>query len=324
MQRPLIIWCNAHFHPSEAESLKKGVGRHTLVFDSNLGGILSTGGQSEQLISADVAFGQPDPAQCVDSRRLRWIQITSAGYTRYDTGKFRDAVAEKKIAFCNASSIYDDPCAQHVLAFMLADARQLPQAVREQITSQSWEFAQLRPATRILSGDRVLIVGYGAIGKRLIDLLAPFGLDVVALRRAPRGDEPVPCFGIDRLAEELGKADHVVNLVPANEANHHLFGPEEFKAMKTGSRFYNVGRGTTVDQDALIEALESGRLACAMLDVADPEPLPRDHPLWKAPNLTLTPHIAGGFDRADQKLVELFLENLRKFESGEPLRDRVF
>jgi phosphoglycerate dehydrogenase-like enzyme len=97
------------------------------------------------------------------------------------------------------------------------------------------------------------------------------------------------------LEKWLPWADHVVNIVPANKENRHLFNRPQFQSMKEGAVFYNIGRGTTVLQDALIESLETGRLAAALLDVTDPEPLPPDHPLWNAPNCTITPHIGGGF-----------------------------
>jgi phosphoglycerate dehydrogenase-like enzyme len=318
------IWTNAEYPEGPMGALRDGVGSHDLVVAEDRVPILGAGGPSEGLSTAEVAFGQPDPAQLIASEHIRFVQITSAGYTRYDTQEFREAMQRRGVAFCNSSSVYADPCAQHLLAFMLSSARQIPAAVRAQAAGEGWIFDSLRPVCRILRGERVLIVGYGAIGKRLVELLAPFGVDTIAIRRTVRGDEPVPCYPVERLEEFLPSAEHVVNILPANEANTKLFDASKFATMKKGAQFYNIGRGTTVDQEALIVALESGQVGSALLDVTDPEPLPKDHPLWAAPSCTITPHIGGGYAGEERVVVDGFLENLRRFEAGEPLKDRVY
>ena len=126
------------------------------------------------------------------------------------------------------------------------------------------------------------------------------------------------------LAEALGLADHVVNLLPDNPSTESFMGPERFSQMKPGAQFYNVGRGTTVDQGALIAALRAGTLGAAYLDVTVPEPLPPEHELWTTPNCFITPHTAGGRHDQDEALVRHFLANLRCYEKGQELRDRVF
>jgi phosphoglycerate dehydrogenase-like enzyme len=115
----------------------------------------------------------------------------------------------------------------------------------------------------------------------------------------------------------------VINILPENAGTIRLFDRRRFGATKPGAVFYNIGRGTTVDQDALLAALNSGRLAGAYLDVTDPEPLPLDHPLWRAPNCFITPHTAGGRDDEFEQLVAHFLANLRRLQSGQPLLDRI-
>jgi phosphoglycerate dehydrogenase-like enzyme len=166
-------------------------------------------------------------------------------------------------------------------------------------------------------------VGYGAIGRRLTELCAPFGLQITALRRRPRGDEGVPVRPISELDQLLPTADHVIDLLPANAESARLFDRGRFAAMKPGAIFYNIGRGTTVDQDALAQALRSGRLRAAYLDVTDPEPLPPQHPLWTTPGCVITPHTAGGHEDEWARLVKHFLANLRRREAGQPLLDRV-
>ena len=148
-------------------------------------------------------------------------------------------------------------------------------------------------------------------------------MNLSALRRKPAGDESVRTFTEEKLADALAGADHVINILPDNPQTRNFFNAELFDAMKPGAVFYNIGRGTTVDQEALLAGLQSGRLAGAWLDVTEPEPLPPEHPLWSAPNCFITPHTAGGHDTEMERLVGHFLENLRRFEAGEALNDRV-
>jgi phosphoglycerate dehydrogenase-like enzyme len=133
----------------------------------------------------------------------------------------------------------------------------------------------------------------------------------------------VPVITEEQLPAALAEADHVINILPDNADSIRFFSTRRFAMMKRGAIFYNIGRGTTVDQDALVAALNSGHLGAAWLDVTDPEPLPTDHPLLKAPNCFITPHIAGGHLNESQTLVRHFLSNLRRFEAGVPLVDRI-
>lgn len=268
----------------------------------------------------EIAFGQPDPEGLLAAPGLRLAQITSAGYTRYDNDAFRAAI---QAPVCNSSSVFDEPCAQHLLAMMLALARQLPANFLDQTGARAWPVDQIRRSSFLLADQRVLLVGYGAIARRVAELLAPFDLELVAVRRQVRGDETVPTYPISELDRLLGDADHVANILPANASTDGLFDAGRFAAMKAGALFYNIGRGTTVDQGALQAALASGRLAAAYLDVTDPEPLPADHPLWEAPNCWITPHVAGGHLGEWTRLVRHFVKNLRRLENGEPLLDRV-
>ena len=297
-----MIWCNAGLSPAALDELREGTKGHRLVLEGPPQG--------------EILFGQPDPGA---TEAANWIHVSSAGYTRYDTDAFREGLRSRGAVLSNSSSVFDEPCAQHLLAMMLAFARRLPQAVGD----RSWPGERMRAASRLLQDQRVLIVGYGAIGRRLVELLAPFRLDVVAVRRTVRGDEGVPTFPIEDLDGLLPGADQVANILPANASTDGLFDAGRFGLMKPEALFYNIGRGTTVDQRALAEALRAGRLAGAYLDVTDPEPLPPEHPLWSAPNLFVTPHSAGGHAGEEGRLVRHFLANLRRFEAGEPLLDRV-
>src|SRR5207249_11111666 len=159
--------------------------------------------------------------------------------------------------------------------------------------------------------------------RRLAELLAPFHMDLIGARRSPRGDEPIRIVPISQIDEYLGRADHVIDVLPGGEGARHFFSADRLARMQRSATFYNVGRGETVDQEALVAALQAGHLAGAYLDVTTPEPLPPEHPLWRAPNCWITPHIAGGQQHEMSRLVEHFLENLYRFEQSRPLRNRV-
>ncbi len=154
-------------------------------------------------------------------------------------------------------------------------------------------------------------------------LLAPFDMNITAMRRHPRGDEGCQTVTAEELPTALATADHVINILPDNAGSQNFMDATRFAEMKPGAVFYNIGRGTTVDQDALLDTLRSGHLAAAWLDVTEPEPLPADHPLRLEPHCFITPHIAGGHRGEAETLVRHFLANLRRFEAGEPLHDRV-
>lgn len=320
----LRIWCNAGLDAEARALLEEGTRDHVLVPASDATTNLGGGRRSPELDEADVAFGQPDPEQVVETPRVRWVHLTSAGYTRYDTDAFRQGLARNGAVLTNSSSVYADPCAQHVLAFMMAHARRLLETSADQVAGAGWTYERHRPLVRVLRGDRVLMLGYGAIARRLAELLAPFGVELCAVRRRRESSDPDWVIEATALPERLPLADHIVNVLPASPSTVRFVNRDFLARVKPGATFYNVGRGTTVEQDALAEALVSGRLSAAYLDVADPEPLPPDHVLWRTPNCHLTPHIAGGHQDEDANLVRHFLANLGRFGRGERLLDRVF
>jgi phosphoglycerate dehydrogenase-like enzyme len=321
---PLNVWTNVSLSDAEAAWLQDQIAPHKLVRSQNAtANNLVAGTGDDECRVADVAFGQPDPGDIFASETLKWVHITSAGYTRYDTGELKNNFNQHSRAFTNSSSVYDDPCAQHVFACMLMHARQM---IATHVSHQhaTWNYDGLRAKERILSGDNILIVGYGAIAKRLVELLAPFSVNIVGIRRTPTGDEGVPCYPIDDLSEHLPWADHIVNILPLNDSTQGFFNSGVFAQAKPGAAFYNIGRGDTVVQTDLIAALESGHLSAAYLDVTSPEPLPSHHPLWKAPNCFITPHVAGGMQDEARVLLTHFVDNLKQFEQGNPLNDRIY
>ena len=311
--RQLKIWINGSFEEKVLARLVAGV--------DSVGGELTR--DSADLETATVAFGQPDVAALMRSTTLRWVQLDSAGYERYDRDDLRDHLRARNLTVTNSSTVYAQPCAEHLLAMIFTIARCLPDALRAQASDHSWPMAELRAGSRLLRDRRVLLLGYGAIGRTIAGLLRPLRMELTGYRRTPDGSEEIAMIGTTGLTEALGQADHVVNILPASPSTRGFCDSHFFARMKPGAIFYNIGRGVTVDQEALCAALVSGHLGAAGLDVTDPEPLPVDHPLWTAPNCLITPHTAGGHDREKEVLVDHFLDNLQRYWRGEPLADRI-
>lgn len=322
----LTVWTNHEFQSGALAQFEQGLaaaGCRLVRSASSSASVLAAGAADPRLAEADIAFGQPDVADILRTPRVRWVALSTAGYARYDRADLRDALRARGGCLTKASEVFADPCAQQVLGNMLALARRLPSQLRNQDGARQWLYLEDRFLATVLTGQAVVLLGYGVIGRRLAELLRPLGMTVTAFRRQPAGDEGVAVVDATGLPAALAAADHVVNLLPDSAATRRFMDAARFAQMKPGARFYNIGRGTTVDQEALVAALRSGRLDAAYLDVMDPEPLPPAHPLWSAPNCFLTCHVGGGTRDQDEKLVRMFLDNLGRFQRGEPLADRV-
>lgn len=325
MEQPqFTIWTNANLPIKETDVLAASVLPHRLLYATEMSSLnLKTCPPDLQLAQADIAFGQPDADQIIRSPKLKWVHLTTAGYTPYDRDDLREALRTRNARLTTSSGVYSEPCAQHVLAMMMSFARRLPESLLTQQTDCSWPAVERRQRSFLLNGQTALIFGYGEIAARLCELLAPFRMKLLGVRRRARGNEPIELIQESQLAEYLPQVDHVINVLPANASTIGYFDASKFRRMKRDAYFYNIGRGATVDQDGLKEALRSGVLAGAYLDVMTPEPLPPNHALWRTPNCYITPHSAGGYDREMAGLVEHFIENLRRFGSGQPLLNRI-
>ena len=321
----LRIFVDFATSPDILAMLREGTRGHRLVFPKTAASsVLARAERDPQFATVDVAFGQPDLQAIAEASPLKWIHVSSSGITRYDTPEFRALMARRKIPVTNSAGVYNEACATHVLSFMLAQARSLPLALRTRTANGTDDWRALRGSCAPLRGKTVLILGYGAIGRRLVEMLRPFDMNLIAYRRKMRGDEGVTVVTGDRLAHTLAhEADHIVNILPDNPESRHFFNAARFSTLKPGTIFYNIGRGSTVDQDALLAALRSGRIGAAWLDVTEPEPLPDDHPLRAEPRCFITPHVAGGHFEETKTLVRHFLTNFDRFIRGEPLLDRV-
>jgi len=317
------IWCNAKLAPEPLAELRAALAPYRFIYSDKIVNNISPGIPDPKLAEADIAFGQPDAGQVMELKNLRWVHLSSAGYARYDRQDLRDALKQRGAMLSNSSAVFAEPCAQHALAFILAAARQLPNALIDQQTKKSWIVLPMRSSSFLLTGQTLLIVGFGQIGQRLAELLAPLKMNLIALRRCPRGDEPIPTRPITELDELLPTADHVVNILPASAGTENFFNAPRLARFKPGSIFYNIGRGATVDQAALRAALTENRMAAAFLDVTVPEPLPPTDPLWTTPNCVITPHSAGGANDEFHRAVRHFLANLKRFGARQSLMDRI-
>jgi len=319
----LTIWCNNDFGQNDERELallRENVSNYHLMLFADPDASETA---RAALATADIAFGSPCPQDVLESKTLRWIQLNSAGYTNYDHKDIRDRLVSNSIALTNSSAVYDEPCAQHLLAMITSVARQLPAALDSQRGSRAWPMNALRARSPLLNDQTVLLLGFGAIARRLVELLQPLRMNVMAIRRKVSGTEPVQVHEFSEVDKLLPLADHVVNILPANDQTMNFLDARRLASLKRGAIVYNIGRGSTLDQEALRQELISGRVAAAYLDVTNPEPLPPDHPLWTTPNCFITPHSGGGHSNEKERQVKHFLNNLGRFERGEEFINRI-
>lgn len=273
------------------------------------------------------AFGRETADAVVErAKGLEWMHVTAAGVDAALTPR----VVQTNFAITNVAGVYDTPVAELSLAVMLAAAKCLPAYFAAQqegrwLRGASWDdVKQERTLPTLLRGTTAAILGFGGTGGALAEMLKPLGMRVVGWRRDPKPDPRAEAmYGPDRLPEALGQADYVVVTLPLTRETERIIGERELAAMKPTAWFVNVGRGGLVDDDALIAALESGRIAGACLDVFTREPLPGDHPYYRLPNVILTPHIAGAFPELNDIDREYFVAQLRRFVNGEPLKATI-
>jgi phosphoglycerate dehydrogenase-like enzyme len=228
-------------------------------------------------------------------------------------------LAERGIVLTNAGGVFDVGLAESVLGFLLAFSARILESARR--PPGEW----VSDPVRVLRGTLALVVGAGSIGTETGRLLRSVGLRVRGVARTARPADDVfeSIVGPDALQAELGVADHVVNVLPITPATRRTFGSPQFAAMKPTAVLVNIGRGATVDEPALIEALRGGVIAGAALDVFEEEPLPSESSLWRMANVVVSPHRAGDHEGWESDVVALFVDNLRRFESGESLRNVV-
>jgi phosphoglycerate dehydrogenase-like enzyme len=250
-----------------------------------------------------------------DNCPVRWVHATSAGVDAL----MIDPIKHSDIVVTNARGIFDRGIAEYVLGALLLFAKDTLTNLALQAENR-WQHRE----TRLLKGSRALIVGAGSIGREVATVLRAMGMEVIGTARRARQDS-----AFDRVHRQqdlpalLGDADYVVITAPLTPDTEGLFDAAQFRRMKPGAILVNVGRGAIVSTDALFQALQTGRLGGAALDVFEQEPLPADHPLWDQPNVMLSAHMAGDFIGWRAALGQQFVDNFHRWRRGQPLINPV-
>jgi phosphoglycerate dehydrogenase-like enzyme len=267
---------------------------------------------------ASVAYGPPPVNRLGDATALRWVQLISAGVP----GDLCRAAHARGLTLTNLAGLYGPTIAEHALALMTVLARNLHVALRNQ-ARRRWDRGVAKTLWD-LHGRTLAVVGLGNIGRGIARLARCYGMRVVGCRRT---DQPVA--DVDRvypcreLHEMLGEADVVAVAAPLTDRTEGMLGAAEFAAMRRGVLYVNVSRGPVAQEAALLDALRSGHVAAAGLDVYAAEPLPDDHPLWTMPNVVVSPHYSGETVNNSSLPLERFLRNLHNWRVSQPLEGRV-
>ncbi len=279
---------------------------------------------AQELPDTDIFVGYSlRPQQLKDAKQLKWIHSTAAGVAQLMYPELRDS----GVVVTNPRGIFSVPMAEHTLGMMLALTRNFPDCVRQQDRAQwaqqtLWDLPQHLTE---LSGRVLLIVGFGSIGREIARRAMAFGMRVWGVTRSGRGESALAekIVPAGELRSVLPQADFVVLSAPETAETRRLIGQEEIALMKPGARLINVARGSLLDEEALVRALKEGRLGGAGLDVTATEPLPPESPLWKTPNLFITPHTSAISERLWERETSLLIELLERWFDGRELTNRV-
>lgn len=275
-----------------------------------------------EIVDADVLIlsnraATPEAGEILrnEGKSLRWIHFLTAGFDRGIAMGLPEGVA-----VTHSPGLRSAMVAEHAMALLLGLTRAIPDVVVAQ-QNHLWLRAEISAKTWCLAGANACIVGLGHVGRELGLRLQSFGAKLIGVSRST---QPVPGFGAvfqrEDLCTALEGADVVLVCTHATEDTKHLFGAKEFAAMKRGALFVNIARGSIVVENALIDAIQSGHLGGAALDVQATEPLPADSPLWNLPNVIISPHSAGSGPGTYPERRELFSENLKRLQNGEVLK----
>lgn len=268
----------------------------------------------EVLARAEVLMNYGDKSQIAPAKNVRYIHTISAGIDGYIDEV--DRCHGSALPVTNGAGVYSDAVGEHVIALLLAVVHGIVPSVRNMAEKQ-WPAI---PMLGNVNGKTIAVLGTGDIGNNAARICAAMGARVLGFKL--HACEPFPPYseiytGDDGLDALLPQADAVLVCLPGSPFTKDMLDARRIGLMKAGSVLVNIGRGSIVNTEALMEALRSGRIAAAGLDVTEPEPLPPDHPLWDCPNVLITPHISG-LGASKQKHAEWFAENLRAYLEGRP------
>jgi phosphoglycerate dehydrogenase-like enzyme len=273
---------------------------------------------AKEAADADAILGVVTPEILRAAKKLKWVHIYSAGVERYRFPEFINS----DIALTNGRIIQGPEIADHALALLLTLTRGTDKAVLNR-AKQEWYKGEAKAIE--LRGKTAVVIGVGGIGTQIAERAHAFGMTVIGVdpRDVPFQGAISQVVRPDRIDTVLPKADVVFISAPHTPESEKMMGAKQFELMKRGAYFIAVSRGKLYDTNALVKALDSKRLSGAGLDVTDPEPLPKGHPLWNFDNVVITPHIATVSDQVGARYRELVLDNVARFANGEPLRNVV-
>ena len=273
---------------------------------------------AEAIVDADAAFGDIVPDLLERARKLQWIQSPQAGPK---AGYYHERLVQSDVVVTNMRGIFSDHIGAHIMAYVLSFARGL-HVYRDRQRDGEWkkgyDAVHLPEATAV-------IVGVGGIGAETARLCAEFGMTVVGVDARVTESPPgvTELYRPDAIKEAIPRADFLIVTVPETPSTQGLFNRSTLREMKATAFFINIGRGATTNLTDLAEMLESGEIAGAALDVYEVEPLPSEHPLWRLPNVIMTPHIAADGPYIDDRRTEVFVDNCVRYSEGRPLRNVV-
>ncbi len=256
-------------------------------------------------------------AALAEAPRLDWVQVLNAGFDNMER-----LGVPSRVVVTTVGEVNGDVVAEHALLMLLMLRRRMT-ALLEAQRRRAWAFAELAPTLQTLKGAHVAVLGFGHIGRAFAALANACGARVTAVARSARREGAVQVEPLARLGAVLGAVDALVVTAPLNSETERVVDGAALGMLRRGAYLVNVSRGRIVDTDALLAALDAGVLAGAALDVTEPEPLPAAHPLWGRANVIVTPHVAGmgGGERVRRALTDLVVDNVRRYVSGEPVRN---
>jgi len=276
----------------------------------------------QELTDADALIGEPTPEMVRAGKNLKWVQIMAAGVERALFLSGGNDLRDSNIVLTNNRIVQGPEIADHAFALLLSLTRGINNFIADD-KKETWNPRNYHGIE--LNGKTAVIIGVGGIGQQIATRAWAFGMNVIGVD--PQ-DYPLSPFikrmvKPDQLDDVLPEADVLFISAPHTEQSHKMVGGKEFALLKKGSYFVAVSRGGVYDMPGLVKALDEQRLAGAGVDVVDPEPLPKDHPLWKFNNAIITPHIAGRSDRDRARMVNTIKENISRFADGKPLLNVV-
>ena len=303
------IFCAIDLNKKEKAHLKENVSQHQLIFKDEI-----WENPVDTFFDCEICFGNIPSTWVEKSNKLRWLQLESVGFDTY-----LKLETPNNPSITNLKGFFAVPVAETVIAGILALFRGMDKFVQLKET-EGWQGADMRPALRTLNNSTVLILGAGSIGLHLKGILESFNCKILLYDKYNTNADYTDITDLQTI---LPSMDIIVNCLPDTQETKHLLNKERLKLLNENAIIVNVGRSPTIDEDALINCLKEKKIAGAVLDVTNKEPIPQNHPLWKVPNVILTQHTGGGYGNEILDKVDVFLENLKRFEEGLQLHNVI-